>query len=67
MRWVRYESLGHGIDAVDGRSVLHEPSEANREEQSHAFGVIGADFGHMDTMSLKVALEELGFGLLPDD
>jgi len=29
--------------------------------------VIGAGFGHTDTMSLKVALEELGFGLLPDD
>src|SRR5919199_3150253 len=42
--------------------VPHEPSEANHEEQSMALEVIGAGFGRTGTMSLKVALEELGFG-----
>ena len=58
--------MGHGIDAVDGRS---SSSHRKRIARSKAMPleVIGAGFGHTDTMSLKVALEELGFGLLPDD
>lgn len=60
------ESVGHGIDAVDGRSSTSHRKRIARSK-AMPLEVIGAGFGHTDTMSLKVALEELGFGLLPDD